>query len=181
MKHEIEKKFHIFDEEKFLSTLNNYKITLGETIRQKDKIYLRAGKNFLDLHKGEPVIRIREEKNGFKTTLKLYKDGTLNRVEVECGITDDIAFSEYLECLGFFKIVTVDKTRREANFSGVKILFDNISNLGKFVEFEVVTDSENTSESLKKLEQVINELGFNDDNVVKIPYDEMIYNKESKK
>jgi len=177
MKRELETKFAIRDEKAFLSVLERHGIHLTEPVEQRDIIYFRKGKGFSDLPHGEPVLRIRQVGNAITTTLKIYRNGVSDRTEVECGITDQIAFDEYLKCLGFDSIVEVIKKRRKGTFSGATIVLDEVCRLGHFAEIEVVTSDDGVSDGIEKLRMIVEHLGFDGKDAFTVPYDEMLYNK----
>lgn len=177
MKRELEKKFSISNQAEFLLSLEALGIFLGNPIEQRDAIYFRKGKGFSDLPSGEPVLRIRQAGTSITTTLKVYRNGVSDRTEVECGISDALAFNDYLRCIEFEKVVEVVKIRRKAEFLGAKVVLDDVLQLGTFAEVEVVTDDDSVSEGLELLATVVGRLGLDMNMAVTTPYDEMLYRR----
>lgn len=177
MKHELEKKFSISSKEQFLLSLDTLGISLESPIKQMDAIYFRKGKGFSDLPLGEPVLRIRQDGTSITTALKVYRNGVSDRIEVECGISDAIAFDEYLQCLEFEKVVEVVKFRRIATFLGAKIVLDDVLHLGTFAEIEVVTDDDGVAKGFELLTMVVGRLGMDINMAITTPYDEMLYQR----
>ncbi len=178
MRRELELKFSISDDKQFIDTLGMKKVVFENPITQKDLIFIRTGYGFCDLKGGEPVIRIREQEGKYVTTLKKYVRGITDRIEVECEILDAKSFQKYLELLDLELVVTVKKTRERAYYKNAVVCLDYVEGLGNFVEVEIVSDECNAEDDMKRLNEIVNELGLNEKNIVEMPYDEMLFNKE---
>ena len=177
MNREIELKFRVSNERDFITVLSKKGILLSSPITQVDTIFFRKGKGFPDLLNGEPVLRIRQNSGVTTTTLKKYVKGIYDRKEIECQVSDGIAFQEYLELLDIFPVVVVSKTRRNANYKETTITLDNVRDLGVFTEIEIVSDDNNVEQSMYKINKIAEELNLNLKNIVKTPYDEMLFQK----
>ena len=177
MRRELELKFRITSENDFINMLEEKGIVLSSPIMQDDIIFFRKDRGFSDLDKGEPVIRIRKQQDKIVTTLKKYKDGIADRVEVECEILDGEMFHKYLELLDLVPVVTVKKKRRKGNYEDASINVDQVEGLGLFVEVEVISDDYMAKDDMKKLNRIVNELGLSKNNIVSMPYDEMLFRK----
>lgn len=178
MRRELELKFSIPNDKEFINLLKTKKIFFSDPITQRDAIFFRKGKGFCDLKEGEPVIRIRNQEGKYITTLKKYVHGITDRVEVECEILDAEAFQRYLELLDLDLVVTVKKIREKTFYKNAVVCLDHVEGLGVFVEVEIVSDECNAEDDMKKLNQIVEELCLNKKNIVKMPYDEMLFNKE---
>lgn len=177
MARELELKFRLADKKKFLERLSCLGIILSEPIVQHDTIFFRKGKCFKDLESGEPVIRIRQEKDNVKATLKKYVNGIVDREEIECSISDAGAFTRFLCLLECSPVVTVKKTRAKGVYHGVTITLDSVEKLGDFTEIEIMSAGENVEENLSKICNIAYELGLDMADLAKIPYDEMLFKK----
>ena len=104
--------------------------------------------------------------------------GIADRIEVECEILDAKSFQKYLELLDLELVVTVKKTRERAYYKNAVVCLDYVEGLGNFVEVEIVSDECNAEDDMKRLNEIVNELGLNEKNIVEMPYDEMLFNKE---
>ena len=177
MKRELELKFSISNENELLDILRMKGITMSAPTVQIDTVFLRKGKNFDHLIEGEPVIRIRQEDGIFVTTLKKYVKGITDRMEIECQIDDGTNFHKYLEMLDIFPIVVVKKSRVKGKYKDVTICFDNVENLGIFMEIEIISDEHLVAQEMNRLESIAAEFGLDVKNKVNIPYDILLYNK----
>ena len=176
MAREYELKYELENIEEYIAHLNQLGISLSPPVLQCDTIFLRIGKGFQNLHKGEPVIRIRQENDTVKTTIKKYVLGTTEREEVECDIIDIQSFQKFLALLDFFPLVTVKKTRRKGHYRGTTITVDCVEGLGEYTEIEIVAREESTS-CLNVIKSVTKELGLDDKHLISMPYDEMLFMK----
>lgn len=177
MGREIEMKFRIDNKNTFIDKLYSLGIVLSDYKNQHDKIYMLEGKSFKDLEKGECIIRIRIEENRQTTTIKKYIDGIKDRQEVECEITDVDLFEEYLKLLNFKLLVEVIKKRAVGQYLGANITVDSVSDLGDFSEIEIISNDDNVEKAKERVEEIALRLGFDASNQVKMPYDEMIYER----
>jgi len=174
---EFELKFTVPDEDALLNIFRQKDIRLSSPVIQIDTIFLRKGRTFDHLEKGEPVIRIRQEGGLFMTTIKKYKKGISDRVEVECEINDGSTFHEYLELLDILPVIVVKKSRMKGSYKDISICFDHVNDLGIFLEMEIITDEHHASREMERLKGVATELGLNINNVIGVPYDVMLYDK----
>lgn len=154
MARELEMKFSISNRSDFINKLENLGIELSNSFEQDDIIFLRHGKTFEDLQKGEAVIRIRKEKNIIKTTIKKYVKGILDRKEVECKISDIQSFQEFLNLLDFSPVVSVNKTRRKGIYHNATIVIDHVKELGDYIEIEIISEDHSVEDNLVKLKKL---------------------------
>lgn len=177
MERELELKFRLLDKQVFIEKLRKLGIVLSEEREQNDTIFFRRGKGFADLKDGEPVIRIREENNRVKATLKKYVYGITDREEIECGVSDANLFCDFLIALDCVPVVTVNKTRAKGSYAGATITLDHVDGLGDFTEIEIMSDQEETDSNSRKLKDIIIDLELDMRDLVSIPYDEMLFLK----
>lgn len=177
MKREIEKKYRIKNESETLELLKKNKILLSKTKNQKDTIYMREGKTFSDLDKGEPILRIRETESSLTTTLKKYVSGPTDRVEITCSIGEKSSYQDYIKALGFSELVVVKKVRKEAIFLGATITLDNVDNLGDFIEIEIMIEDESSENALINIDKIAEILQLSEDQRILSTYDEMLHKK----
>lgn len=175
MHREIELKLRLPSAQSFVRSLAARGIALGTAREQVDRIFMRAGRSFADLSSGEPILRIRESGGTISTTLKVYRSGVSDRVEVGVGISSAEEFTRYLEQLGFVQLVTVAKTRRSGSYGAVTIEVDDVQRLGSFVELEITTSDAGVAAARAALEEAVRALGLERLERVDRPYDEMLY------
>lgn len=179
MKRELELKIELFNENTFLDKLRIKGIILSHPVLQQDTVFFRKDKEYCNLSEGEPVIRIRQEKNTTSTALKKYKNGFTDRVEIEFVIPDASAFQNYLEALDIFPVIVVTKYRQKAQYKDAVIHLDRVEGLGIFVEIEIMSDDSRAEADMQKLCAIVSELGLSPDEAIKISYDEMLYYEKS--
>lgn len=177
MSREIELKFVIKDLENFMECLKKASISLKSESHQFDTIFFKKSKGFSDLPAGEPVIRIRQEKDKVTTTIKKYVSGIIEREEVECTISNANEFEKYLLLLDIVPVVTVHKIRRRGEYNGITVTVDHVEELGDFTEFEIISEDHDEA-AVEKLYRIAEQFGFRCEDRVTIPYDEMIFDKQ---
>ena len=180
MAQEIELKFQIKDLCTFKKYLSDNKIVLSQSQIQHDTIFMRAGKEFCDLPSGEVILRIRKDAQGTTTTAKKYIRGIQIREEVECKIDNIEEFTQYLRLLGYFQLVDVAKKRQQGVINNMTITYDIVDELGAFAEIEILSETDSDENALENILHMAKHMGFNENDIVSMPYDEMIYIKRKK-
>lgn len=180
MAREVELKIRLRNEQLFLKRLEELKIVLSKPVLQNDVIFLRKGMNFDDLFRGEPVIRIREEQEKTRVTIKKYISGIMDREELEFDITEPDSFHKFLNLLDFIPVVKVEKTRRKGRYKEVTVTLDHVMELGNFIELEILSTDEAVEADKEKLKEIVEKLGVDMIDLVKTPYDQMIFEKGEK-
>lgn len=180
MAREIELKFQIKDLQFFNKFLYDNKIVLSEPHTQHDTIFMRTGKNFCDLQSGEVILRIRKDVHGITTTAKKYIKGIQIREEAECRINDIEKFTQYLRLLDYVPLVNVIKKRQQGVIDNMTITYDIVDELGIFAEIEILSTADENEEALNTILDLAKRMGFNENDIISTPYDEMIYNKRKK-
>lgn len=179
MGRELERKFEIRDKQAYIDRLRMLGIYFSKPINQQDIIFLKKGKKFADLQRGEAVIRIRKENKRVFTTIKRYINGVADRLEAEMPLVDVDSFCDYLFLLDFVHVVTVNKKRSTAMYKNAIISLDDVEKLGIFTEIEIVSAEEYVAENNEKLKRIIFEFGLDIEKSIQLPYDEMIYRREN--
>lgn len=180
MTRELELKFKLLDRQMFMTKLRKLGVVLSEAVEQNDTIFFRRGKGFTDLESGEPVIRIRQESGKAKATLKKYVCGIMDREEIECGISDAGSFSRFLDLLDCIPVVRVNKTRMKGSYAGATITVDHVAGLGYYTEIEIVSEDGDVNDNLQRLKSIMEDLELQMADLVKTPYDEMLFMKGNK-
>jgi predicted adenylyl cyclase CyaB len=140
MANEVEVKFRVSSEKtKEVMELVTPKNYVPKSISQMD-VYFETG--------SKTSLRIRYEEHKAKCiTIKgptKNVDGIKTREEIETSIEYDSQGSEKwtraFELLGFKKSVTVSKSRTAVNYNGFEIAFDNVRDVGLFIEIEAKSE-----------------------------------------
>ncbi len=135
---EIEVKFRVRDSKALVDRLAILGCNLDEPITQDDLIF--TGSNLPD--GSRCVLRIRTTKVGSILTLKKDITNELDCLEVETMVDDPEATQKLLTELGYQPVVRVKKARRQGVLNDWTVCLDEVADLGSFVEFEVMTESE---------------------------------------
>lgn len=95
-----------------------------------------------DFKKTDEALRIRVSNGHAEVTYKGPKldTETKAREEINVKIDDYQKFDNILRILNFRSIRSVDKVRRQYEFEGVNIMVDEVKDLGRFLEVEVLVE-----------------------------------------
>jgi len=88
---------------------------------------------------------------------KLPGSSAKARKEINISVSSGQDFEKMLKRLGFRRTSVVSKQRDEYRFNETLIALDNVDDLGKFIEIEVLTEG-TIENALEKIEQVKYEL-----------------------
>ncbi len=119
------------------------------------------------------IVRVRVSDSSAKLAYKSFKgaDGT-SWVELEAKVESPETIMAILEHLGQVPYLEIHKTRLSGKIDGVEINLDEIDRLGKFVEFELVTDNEGAGR--RQLVDLAARLGLSEDKVVTTGYVQLV-------
>lgn len=144
---EVEQKFPILDPDALLAALANLGVVLGPAIRQVDTYYQHPARDF---RQTDEALRIRQVGEENCVTYKGPKLDALTKTRRELelpiavGETGAREFKELLTALGFQVAGQVVKHRRTTTYMFtnqiVEMAWDEIADLGCFLELEIVTD-----------------------------------------
>lgn len=142
---EIEIQVRIENSQPLKEWLENGARFLSEK-RQIDEYFVPAHRDFLAVRPIQEWLRLREEKGIYSITYKKWYTSDDGRSwhcdEYETKIEDIKQMKELFRVINIKSIVTVDKTRKNYIFQNYKISFDNVKNLGDFVEIEYIGEQE---------------------------------------
>ena len=136
---EMEIKAYLNDE-----SLNDfYKLapTLISSLTQSDVYYNAPNRDF---KKTDEALRIRVSNGHAEVTYKGPKIDTETkaRKEINVKIDDYQKFNNILEVLNFKRIKSVDKIRQQYECEGLNVMIDEVIDLGRFLEVEVLIDGD---------------------------------------
>ncbi len=97
-----------------------------------------------DLKKTDEALRIRVSNGHAEVTYKGPKIDTETkaRKEINVKIDDYQKFNNILEVLNFKRIKSVDKIRQQYECEGLNVMIDEVIDLGRFLEVEVLIDGD---------------------------------------
>ena len=128
------------NKEEFEKTKNHLGKKITKELNQTDTYYNPPHQDFIITDKGREFLRIRNENKNSKLTYKHAKYDKNNKLErmIEQTITvdDGQALKEILETIGFREYLTINKKRYIVEMPNFEICFDQIKDLGHFIEIE---------------------------------------------
>ncbi len=146
---------------------------------QKDEIFLFNDMKINNLPPNAVVLRIREQNDRYKFTLKKHLTGELDCIEKETYIDNYNDFKDSLLFMNYYIPIVVEKLRKFGKLGEVNFTIDDVKGLGKFIELEYLTPDINVdSISIQfRLKNILIELGIAEENIVNDSYDVMLAKK----
>jgi len=165
---EKEIKIEIRDENEISKILNYFNPTFIKEYEQIDYYYDLPTH---DLFLRDEVLRIREENGKYYLSFKGKREENNGKIrkEITVGISNPILMEELLTKLNFKKTLMIKKKRREYLLNKNKLYIDFVSNLGIFMEIEIVKEDD-----FKDLISKLNNVGITKDRIIKETYAELL-------
>jgi adenylate cyclase class 2 len=179
MKKEIEIKIKVENFENLINKFSDLGCILSEPVKQEDRIFTNfPDEEFADFKAGINFLRIRKSNGKILFTLKQSLINELEGIEKELEISDDQEMKETLELMGYHEAVQVNKMRRKTQYKDYEICFDEVEDLGSFVELEKITD-EDSERVQKEMFDFLLSLGVKTTDRVINGYDTLIWLKNN--
>jgi adenylate cyclase, class 2 len=178
---EIEVKAVVQNKPALLAALQAAGITLGETLTQRDIVWLEKGSDPTN-YVGRNALRIRIE-NGSRTIFTLKRTlATMDKIEHETEVANADEMKAAIEMLPTFELFNdLTKHRRKTNHQDYEICFDEVEGLGTFIEVEKMCDETADSSAVREeLWQLLSSLGVKRENEVTKGYDILMREKLDK-
>lgn len=182
---EVEIKLPIQNTEKIISALTSIGFVQDSIIEEKDVYFDNVHEQ---IRKNGEALRIRQIHNpetGETESVITFKGKKLDKIsmtrqELETGISDAETGIRILEALGFFPVSPkVVKTRRSYHWNEMNACVDQVRDLGDFLELEIVTEENADRENaLAKIEEILNQLGYQRSDTTRTSYLSMLQNRE---
>jgi len=172
---EMEIKAYLNDE-----TLNSFLELAPKFISsttQSDVYYNAPNRDFKTT---DEALRIRVSNGHAEVTYKGPKIDaeTKARMEINVKIDDYQKFSNILQILNFKRIKSVDKIRREYECEGLNVMIDEVKDLGKFLEVEVLVES-NFETAKERVFSLLNRIGFDKEKLTRESYLELLLKEQT--
>ncbi len=111
-----------------------------------------------DFRDTDEALRIRQiqsknDQNNIEITYKGPKEGITMKVreEITINVSDGVIAQEILEKIGFHDVATVEKKRINWHLKNdVTISYDEVKELGSFLEIEIISSKKSEEISIKK-------------------------------
>lgn len=149
-------------------------MVLSNPIKQHDVVY--GVKDAEDNAPGSIWLRIRTE-NDSKTifTLKKQFKGGLDSIEHETEVDDASEMQAIINQLGFVLYSDLTKQRQKAKIGKIEICFDEVEELGVFIEAEkLAAEDADSDEVVKELWEILSDLSVNREDEVFDGYDVLL-------
>ncbi|XLQ19715.1 MAG: class IV adenylate cyclase [Candidatus Moraniibacteriota bacterium] len=172
---EVEVKAKVSNFTEIQSKLVKLGCTFSEPLIQKDRIYLPNGIEFPDKTKGTLFLRIRNSNGKNILTLKKQLDTEFECIEHELIIDNPEQANEMAMLLGFHEVLYVSKKRITCKYNDMEICFDEIDELGSFIEVEKMTSDTETKQIMKDLFAFLETLGIKKEDQIFKGYATLIY------
>ena len=140
-----------------------------------------------DIRANGEALRVRETKDhltgesraqiNFKG--KKLDTCTMTREELETGVEDGAICRNILQAIGYAPADhEVIKDRTMMQKESITACLDNVHGLGGFLELEILADSEEEKDvALERIENILNSLGYQISDTVRMPYLSMLQKK----
>lgn len=177
MKYEYEIKVQINSMEECDIWLKHQNIFIKESVKQDDEIFTKNSVDFLNTKKGDEFVRIRTMPHKIQLNRKVQQFDELSNEEHECEIHDVEEVKKTLDILGFKKIITVSKHRHKFKMDKYNVCLDFVEGLGIFIEFELLSNIEQTNPQ-EKIVEFIKRIDLPYSKIVDKGYDTLLYLKK---
>lgn len=153
--------------------------TKGTTVYEKDVYY---NSKLKDLKREDKALRIREYRDlvsgscHFVLNFKGPKidSVSMSRTETEFDIPSFEAGEAILNGLGFYEAGKVEKTRTYYNYGRIECCLDNVTNLGEFLEIEIMSEESGYKDAMIEIETLMNKLELKMEDSIKTSYLSML-------
>lgn len=177
---EIEIKFRVQNLLQIENSLTNNGCTFSKELNQKDVIFVPNIKDTSNKD-GNIFVRIRKSNENIELNLKKRSSNLIQAKEIEFNIDNFEAANDFLETLGLYKWVTVEKQRKTTKYKNFNICIDTVKGLGNFIEIEIITfEDDKVDYYEEEIIKIAKELGINIEDREYRLYDSMIDELEKK-
>jgi adenylate cyclase class 2 len=101
-------------------------------------------------------------------------------MEHEVEINDPEEMKSIIKLVGFEELSYVNKTRQKCKYNGLEICFDEIDELGSYIEVEKLGDDSDGPKIQTELFEFLKSLGIKDEDRATTGYDVLIAQKNGK-
>ncbi len=167
---EIEVKARVHNPEAVLAALDAASVTLGQPRTQRDIVYCEPGAQTNVA--GHNFLRVRIE-NDTQATLTLKQTiKNLDKIEHETAIDNPDKMIAMLELMHYELYNDLTKVRRPAQYVDYEICYDDVTDLGTFIEIEKLCPDDADGEQIHaELWGILSGFGISRDDEVHVGYD----------
>ena len=171
---EVEIKAQVDD----MSSCENYILSKGALFKEEKYQHdILLDPPSTDFSKTDQVLRIRNSNGFWKLDYKSPRldNETKSRREYSVKIDDGSQLKDIFNWMNFKLVGEIEKTRRTYELNGMVICFDNVTNLGEFIEVEIIADEKDFESSKVKIMSLLKELGISE--TIRKDYLELLWDK----
>ena len=168
IKVETEKKYYCLEPEKLVEKAKKLQFKEIHKVNETDEYFTDIESDFI---KTRTCLRIRKKENEMEITYKGKSNSLLGQYcklenNIKCNIDEYSNFVNLFSSLGYYSYVSVDKERivyeKIIDKYKYSIMIDKLPELGGFVEFEIISEKENSKKN--ELKSELNKFIMNFDN-----------------
>lgn len=181
---EVEIKLKINNKDNIEEILENIGFQRGKFVLESDTYYMAEHHDFVGLDEALRVRCVEDQTTGERTAAITYKGAKLDntsmtRQELETSVGDGKICREILERIGFHPVPVVEKFRQYYHKDNITACVDVVTNLGDYLELEIIVDAEEKREAaLSRLEQILHILGYSMQDTTRTSYLSMLMKKK---
>ncbi|KHO54083.1 MAG: adenylate cyclase, class 2 [archaeon GW2011_AR18] len=171
---EVEVKAKISD----MSSCENHLLSKGAVFKEEKYQHdILLDPPSIDFSKSDQVLRIRNSNGSWKLDYKSPRldNETKSRMEYSIKIDDGSQLKDIFNWMNFKLVGEIEKTRRTYELNDMVICFDNVTNLGEFIEVEIMSDEADFESSKIKIMSLLKELGISE--TIRKDYLELLWDK----
>lgn len=182
---EVEVKVKISEADNVENILQDCGFNITGVIKEKDTYY--TSDKYDVKERGEALrIRVSENRNTYEKISTINFKGkkldnvSMARQELETTVGDPELCRQILESIGFYEAGYVSKVRRYYTDGNITACYDSVEGLGDFMEFEIISESEDQREKcLNDIDVVLKKIGKSMKDSITTSYLSMLQNLES--
>lgn len=175
---EIEIKARVINRDALLAKLKSTGIQLGAAVKQRDVVYNEPGATEASSLVGYNFLRVRIQ-NDEKATFTLKQTiKNLDKLEHETDIANADEMITMMQLMHYELFNDLTKVRRKAKFGEYEVCFDEVENLGTFIEVEKLCPDDVDGDVVREeLWQLFEDLGITREEEVTQGYDVLMRQK----
>lgn len=169
---EIEIKAKVGDLGEIRKKLLDLGVVFTNSEQQDDSFFKPNGREMEDQAPGSSIVRIRRGKNSSFLNMKEMTPESGVWKEHETEITNPDETRRIIEKMGYSHIFDINKTREKGSIGCINVCLDNIKQLGKYIELEILGD--NVDEAKQKILELLNKIAINESQIEQRGYARII-------
>lgn len=157
---EIEVRAKVGDLEEIKNKLAGLGAEFTHSNQQDDSFFKPKGRETEDQGPGSRIIRIRKQEDKSFLTMKEMTDTSGVWGEHETEISNPEETRDMLMKMDYSHLFDLNKSREHGKLDGMNLCLDNIKQLGKYIEVEIIGD--NPQEAKRKILELFQRIGVNE-------------------